>query len=242
MKTPLLSVQTRILIAFVSLTLISIAVVTWQGYRSARAALTDAAERELVGLQRAKSEQVGTILATTRRQVVALSGVPLFVEAARDLRSRLPGGLRQPGHPGDEGGGGAVLPAGLRPRARQTIGHRPAGGELHSPQCRGAVSAVPLRRAGRRRLRRVRRPRLQDRRRPVRRRARPPFPRSCAAHSTGWTSTASPWSIRRRWRSSTATGRAPCSGRASGMAPTPRAISRRWCGRSGRPRTSTTTG
>ncbi len=87
MKTPQLSVQTRILIAFVSLTLISIVVVTWQGYRSARSALTDAAERELVGLQRAKSEQVGTILATTRRQVVALSGVPLFVDAARDLRA-----------------------------------------------------------------------------------------------------------------------------------------------------------
>ncbi|MGZ6161745.1 MAG: adenylate/guanylate cyclase domain-containing protein [Myxococcaceae bacterium] len=87
MKTPLLSVQTRILIAFVSLTLISIAVVTWQGYRSARAALTEAAERELVGLERAKSQQVGTILSTTRRQVTALSGVPLFVEAARDLRS-----------------------------------------------------------------------------------------------------------------------------------------------------------
>ncbi len=78
MKTPLLSVQTRILVAFVSLTLTSIAVVTWQGYRSARAALTDAAERELVGLQRAKSEQVGTILATTRRQVIALSGTEVF--------------------------------------------------------------------------------------------------------------------------------------------------------------------
>ena len=87
MKTPLLSVQTRILVAFVSLTLVSIAVVTWQGYRSARAALTEAAERELVGLQRAKSEQVGTILSSTRRQVIALSGVPLFVEAARDLRA-----------------------------------------------------------------------------------------------------------------------------------------------------------
>ena len=87
MKTPLLSVQTRILVAFVSLTLTSIAVVTWQGYRSARAALTDAAERELVGLQRAKSEQVGTILATTRRQVIALSGTDIFTAVSLDLRS-----------------------------------------------------------------------------------------------------------------------------------------------------------
>ncbi len=87
MKTPLLSVQTRILVSFVALTLISIAVVTWQGYRSARASLTEAAERELAGLQRAKSQQVATILATTRRQVIALSGTELFTAATRDFRS-----------------------------------------------------------------------------------------------------------------------------------------------------------
>jgi hypothetical protein len=87
MKTPLLSIQTRVLVDLVGLTLTSIAVVTWQGYRSARASLTEAAERQLVGLQRAKSEQVATILATTRRQVIALSGTELFTGAARDLLS-----------------------------------------------------------------------------------------------------------------------------------------------------------
>jgi class 3 adenylate cyclase len=87
MKTPQLSVQSRILIAFVGLTLTSIAVVSWQGYRSARASLSEAVRNQLIGLQRSKAEQVATVLRTTRREVVALSGTEAIVQAAREFRS-----------------------------------------------------------------------------------------------------------------------------------------------------------
>jgi len=84
---PLLSVQTRLLLAFVGLTLTSIAVVTWQGYTSARAGLTQAVQNQLIGLQRSKSAQVGMVLKTTRREVSALAATERMVQAARELRS-----------------------------------------------------------------------------------------------------------------------------------------------------------
>src|SRR6187399_912519 len=53
-----LSVRSRIIIAFVSLTLLSVAVVSWIGYVSARQSLRALSERQLMGLQRSKAAMV----------------------------------------------------------------------------------------------------------------------------------------------------------------------------------------
>ena len=54
-----LSVQFEAIVAFVLLTLVSIGVVSWIGYVSARESLRASAERELVGLERSKAALVG---------------------------------------------------------------------------------------------------------------------------------------------------------------------------------------
>ncbi len=80
-----LSVQSKLIAAFVLLTLVSIGVVSWIGYASARESLRLSAERELVGLQRSKSALVETILRSARNEVLSLSASPTGTEAARQL-------------------------------------------------------------------------------------------------------------------------------------------------------------
>jgi hypothetical protein len=57
-----LSVQSKLIVVFVALTLAAIGVMSWIGYVSARDSLRASAERELMALQRSKSALVATIL------------------------------------------------------------------------------------------------------------------------------------------------------------------------------------
>ena len=80
-----LSVQSKLIAAFVALTLTAIAVMSWIGYASARDSLRAASERELVGLQRSKSALVQTILKSARNEALSLSASEAVTNAAREL-------------------------------------------------------------------------------------------------------------------------------------------------------------
>ena len=69
-----LSVQSKLIAAFVALTLTAIGVMSWIGYASARDSLRAASERELMGLQRSKSALVQNILKSARNEALSLSG------------------------------------------------------------------------------------------------------------------------------------------------------------------------
>ncbi len=80
-----LSVQSKLLIAFTALTLLGIGLVSWTAYATARASLLTSVERQLVGLQRAKTGIVRSMLTATRNEVLALSGSRGVSDAARLL-------------------------------------------------------------------------------------------------------------------------------------------------------------
>ena len=80
-----LSVQSKLIVAFVLLTLVSIGVVSWIGYFSARESLRASAERELVGLERSKAALVGSLLRAARNEVLTLSASRATTDAAREL-------------------------------------------------------------------------------------------------------------------------------------------------------------
>jgi len=80
-----LSVQSKLIAAFVALTLAAIAVMSWIGYVSARDSLHASAERELMALQRSKAALVTTILTSARNEVITLSASQAATDAARGL-------------------------------------------------------------------------------------------------------------------------------------------------------------
>ena len=80
-----LSVQSKLIAAFVLLTLVAIGVVSWIGYVSARESLRAASERELMGLQRSKAALVQNILKSARNEVLSLSASQAATDAAREL-------------------------------------------------------------------------------------------------------------------------------------------------------------
>jgi class 3 adenylate cyclase len=80
-----LSVQSKLIAAFVLLTLVTIGVVSWIGYLSARESLRAASERELIGLQRSKTAMVQNILRSARNEVLSLSASSVTTNAAREL-------------------------------------------------------------------------------------------------------------------------------------------------------------
>ena len=80
-----LSVQSKLIAAFVLLTLTSIGVVSWIGYINARESLRASAERELMGLQQSKAALVQQILASARNEALSLSGSQETTNQARDL-------------------------------------------------------------------------------------------------------------------------------------------------------------
>ena len=82
---PSLSVQSKLIVAFVLLTLASIAVVSWVGYVTARQSLRAASERQLMSLQRSKSALVQNILKSARNEVLGLSASQVVTDAAREL-------------------------------------------------------------------------------------------------------------------------------------------------------------
>jgi hypothetical protein len=66
------SVQSKLIAAFVLLTLVSIGVVSSIGYVSARESLRAAAERELMGMQRSRAAMIQNVLATARSEALSL--------------------------------------------------------------------------------------------------------------------------------------------------------------------------
>jgi class 3 adenylate cyclase len=80
-----LSVQSKLIAAFVLLTLVTIGVVSWIGYISARDSLRAASERELMGLQRSKTAMVQNILTSARNEVLSLSASSTTTNATREL-------------------------------------------------------------------------------------------------------------------------------------------------------------
>jgi hypothetical protein len=80
-----LSVQSKLIAAFVLLTVVAIGVVSWIGYATARSSLRASSERELLGQQRSKSALVANILKTARNEVLSMSASPVAVSASREL-------------------------------------------------------------------------------------------------------------------------------------------------------------
>jgi len=72
-----LSVRSKLIVAFVSLTLLTVALVSWVGYITARDSLVASAERQLVGLQRSKSAMVKATLESARNEILSLSASQL---------------------------------------------------------------------------------------------------------------------------------------------------------------------
>src|SRR4051794_8577579 len=79
------SVESKLIAAFVLLTLVSIGVVSWMGYVSAREGLRKASEAQLMGLQRSKTALVPNILKSARNEVLGLSTSPRMTNAAGEL-------------------------------------------------------------------------------------------------------------------------------------------------------------
>src|SRR5678816_477823 len=82
-----LSVRSKLIVAFVSLTLFTVAVVSWVGYITARDSLVASAERQLVGLQRSKSAMVKATLESARNEILSLSASQLVENASEDLKA-----------------------------------------------------------------------------------------------------------------------------------------------------------
>ena len=79
-----LSVQSKLVVAFVSLTLASLAVLTGVGYLTARRSLTATVERHLVSLQRSKAATVRALLVSMRNEALALASGERVIGSARD--------------------------------------------------------------------------------------------------------------------------------------------------------------
>ena len=81
------SVQSKLLAAFVLLTIAGITVLTGVGYLGARQSLTSSAERQLMGLQRSKAGIVKAMLTSMRNEVLAFSASDAITAAALTMRA-----------------------------------------------------------------------------------------------------------------------------------------------------------
>jgi class 3 adenylate cyclase len=89
-----LSIQSKMILLLLGVSLVSILVVSWIGYWSGREALLESVRTKLQGVQVAKSTTLKTMLESLRDQVVAMSdskvvieGTTAFREAYRELGS-----------------------------------------------------------------------------------------------------------------------------------------------------------
>jgi hypothetical protein len=80
-----MSVQSKMLVAFVLLTLVAIGVVAWIGHVDARDSLRAQTEQQLAGMQRRKADLVRTMLTEKRKHVRFLSTTSAMTEGARNL-------------------------------------------------------------------------------------------------------------------------------------------------------------
>ncbi len=86
-KRRALSVQSKLLASFVLLTIAGIAVLTGVGYVAARQSLKSSADRQLMGLQRAKAGIVKAMLTSMRNEVLAFSASEAIVATALTMRA-----------------------------------------------------------------------------------------------------------------------------------------------------------
>ena len=91
-----LSLRSKLVLAFVALTLVGVVIVSGVGYLSARDSLVASAERQLVGLQRSKSAMVKATLESARNEILSLSASQLLENAAEELKAQYRQLAREP--------------------------------------------------------------------------------------------------------------------------------------------------
>jgi class 3 adenylate cyclase len=82
-----LSIQTKMILLLLAVSLSSIAVVAWNSYKSGRAALIRAAEDHLKGVQVAKTTTLKAMLDSLRDQVISMSDSHVAIEGMREFRA-----------------------------------------------------------------------------------------------------------------------------------------------------------
>ena len=82
-----LSIQTKMILLLLAVSLSSIAVVAWNSYKSGRAALIRAAEDHLKGVQVAKTTTLKAMLDSLRDQVISMSDSHVTIDGMRDFRA-----------------------------------------------------------------------------------------------------------------------------------------------------------
>ena len=81
-----LSIQSKMILLLLTVSLLSIAVVSWTGYRSAKSALTRQIENQLTGIRVAKTTTLKTMLEGLRDQVIAMSDSRAAIEGIKAFR------------------------------------------------------------------------------------------------------------------------------------------------------------
>ena len=82
-----LSIQTKMILLLLAVSLSSIAVVAWNSYKSGRSALIRAAEDHLKGVQVAKTTTLKAMLDSLRDQVISMSDSHVTIDGMRDFRA-----------------------------------------------------------------------------------------------------------------------------------------------------------
>jgi class 3 adenylate cyclase len=82
-----LSIQTKMILLLLAVSLSSIAVVAWNSYKSGRAALIRAAEDHLKGVQVAKTTTLKAMLDSLRDQVISMSDSHVTIQGMREFRA-----------------------------------------------------------------------------------------------------------------------------------------------------------
>ena len=82
-----LSIQTKMILLLLAVSLSSITVVAWNSYKSGRAALIRAAEDHLKGVQVAKTTTLKAMLESLRDQVISMSDSHITIDGMKDFRA-----------------------------------------------------------------------------------------------------------------------------------------------------------
>jgi hypothetical protein len=81
-----LSIQSRLILLLLTVSLGSILVVAWIGYASGTDAITRRVDNHLQGVRAAKTAVLKKMLETTRNEVVSMSDEPAVIDAMREFR------------------------------------------------------------------------------------------------------------------------------------------------------------
>jgi sensor domain CHASE-containing protein len=80
-----LSIQSKMILLLLIVSLLSIGVVAWIGYVSARRALRQQIENQLTGIRVSKTATLNTMLAALRDEVIAMSDSIAAIEGAKSF-------------------------------------------------------------------------------------------------------------------------------------------------------------